>query len=485
TCSGHFDRYVNKDATARIWDIKTGSQKFILEGHKTRVLRATFDHTGSLIVTSSDATRIWDAANGAQLATTSDTFEGFSPDDTSLLYRTTDGEVHIRDANGALQQSFKYYNSERINGASFGVDSSTVVTWHDDGSIRAHSFVPNPGRIVASRSFELGRDTKYSKYLDIAFSPDGKRVAMAGIGGVEIFDTTNGSKLDQFEQPTNKVAFGSSDSELLSASDDGAVRVENVVNRNATSEFRVDGTPLRAFSAGSRFLVVSAKDSVGEIWDARSGELISRLVGHTGEITSAAISRSAEFCATASKDNTLRIWRLSDGALLKTLEREVSGVEFSQLGNLLAAVGPSDVLVWDVKTGKERVTLDSRAVAVAFSRGDTRIVLGDRIGRAEIWDLGSGKLVHSFEHRLRTVPMVHVAFNPVADSLLLTWTGGFELWKFYSNVEDLVQASKTDATRCLTSKQRSDAFLSEDAPSWCSRMRKWPTGTASDIDPMQ
>jgi hypothetical protein len=59
------------DATARVWDAKTGATLATLSGHKAWVHGAAFSPDGKRIVTASwDKTaRVWDAATGAALAT--------------------------------------------------------------------------------------------------------------------------------------------------------------------------------------------------------------------------------------------------------------------------------------------------------------------------------------------------------------------------------------------------------------------------------
>src|SRR5262249_13799242 len=54
------------DLTARVWDLRTGKELFVLSGHTDFVLTATYSPDGKLIATTSDdnTVRIWDPATG-------------------------------------------------------------------------------------------------------------------------------------------------------------------------------------------------------------------------------------------------------------------------------------------------------------------------------------------------------------------------------------------------------------------------------------
>ena len=64
--------------------------------------------------------------------------------------------------------------------------------------------------------------------------------------------------------------------------------------------------------------------------------------------------------ASASDDQTVRLWDPKSGKLLNTLTGHtwgVNGVSFSPDGNTLASAGDKTVRLWDPKSGKLLTTL--------------------------------------------------------------------------------------------------------------------------------
>lgn len=63
------------------------------------------------------------------------------------------------------------------------------------------------------------------------------------------------------------------------------------------------------FSADSRLLVSSSKDTTLKVWDVRTGKLSMDLPGHLDEVYAVDWSPDGERVGSGGKDKAVRIWR--------------------------------------------------------------------------------------------------------------------------------------------------------------------------------
>jgi WD40 repeat protein len=75
-----------------------------------------------------------------------------------------------------------------------------------------------------------------------------------------------------------------------------------------------------AFSHDSARLASASHDNTVKIWNAGSGACLQTLEGHSSSVASVAFSHDSTRLASASYDSTVKIWDASSGACLQTLE---------------------------------------------------------------------------------------------------------------------------------------------------------------------
>jgi WD40 repeat protein len=153
--------------------------------------------------------------------------------------------------------------------------------------------------------------------------------------------------------------------------------------------FSPDGT-LLASGQGGFF----GFDSVVRLWRVSDGTSLRTLEGYLGTVNSVAFSPDGSMLASGADDKTVRLWRVSDGTSLRTLEghsREVTSVAFSPDGSMLAS-GANDktVRLWRVSDGTFLRTLEghSREVtSVAFSPDGSMLASGSGDKTVRLWQL--------------------------------------------------------------------------------------------------
>src|SRR4051812_14854616 len=140
-------------------------------------------------------------------------------------------------------------------------------------------------------------------------------------------------------------------------------------------------------------------ETLNVLQEARAADVqILAITGHTDRIRSVAVSPDGRRIATASFDNTARIWDAETGqeimALGKPAEHFIQ-IVFSRDGNLIATASyDRTARLWDARTGqliRDFTGHTDRLRSLAFSSDDRRLVTGSYDRTVRIWDVATGK----------------------------------------------------------------------------------------------
>jgi WD40 repeat protein len=194
----------------------------------------------------------------------------------------------------------------------------------------------------------------------LAFSPDGKLLAVGVATGISIYDTATMREAHPFKRTKAAVpglAFSSDGQRLVSAgASDPAVKVWDVEGEKPVLELRHLSNPnaLVAISPDDRLIASSGKDQTIKLWDAATRDEVGTLRGHKGYVWKVVFSPDGRYLASASWDSTVKIWDVAARAEVCTLHGHagnVWSVAFSPDGKRLASAsgyaGHGEVKVWD------------------------------------------------------------------------------------------------------------------------------------------
>lgn len=151
-------------------------------------------------------------------------------------------------------------------------------------------------------------------------------------------------------------------------------------------------------------------------------------------VSSVVFSPDRGMLALGVDDGTVQLWRVSDGALLRTLrccKESVLSVGFSSDGATLASGSRSGVRLWrtDYWTLKRTLRGHTAAVwSVAFSPNGAILASGSNDGTVRLWRVNSGTLLRTLKGHMRYVACV--AFSP-GGATLASGSGDYavRLWR--------------------------------------------------------
>ena len=141
------------------------------------------------------------------------------------------------------------------------------------------------------------------------------------------------------------------------------------------------------------------------------GALVRILEGHMDEVN--AVVGGDGYALSVSDDQTLRVWNLENGQILRTFyhDNEVSVIAAVDDHRAAAASNNGTIWVWDLENGQTLQTLEghlNRINALAIA-DDCRIVSASSDGTLRVWNFESGQSLHTLKGHNARVNAVAVA----------------------------------------------------------------------------
>jgi WD40 repeat protein len=391
----------------------------------------------------------------------------FSPDGKTLATSSSDHTVKLWDVatkhakatlhrDGRVVWRMAFSPDGATLAAASGEDYDSLVTLWDvamhqqiatlppkDG-VGPIAFSPN-GRVLATAGMTTVRLWDLSTKREtaalgghrdgiraLAFSPDGRSLASGGNDGtVRLWDVKEKcevARLLGMEDWVASLAFDP-DGQLLAAGGyrNGKVKLWDVPARRmaATLSGHRSGDVYVAFSPDGRWLATGGSDYTVRLWSTRSWEQAAILRGHRNAVTSVAFSPDGLRLASASWDGTVKFWPTipTTADLLRGHASRVNAVAFSADGRRLAS-GSDDhtIRVWDVPTRRvvrARTGLSGRVAGLALSPDGSTLAASIGATTVQVWDVTRNREIGSFTRK--TPWPSPLAFSP--DGQLLARAG--------------------------------------------------------------
>jgi WD40 repeat protein len=395
----------SSDASAGIWDSKTGALLMMLKGHAGTVYAAVWSPDGSRIATASEdnTARIWDAKTGEQLQvlkghTAAVVNAAWSPDGTRVATSSRDSTARIWDAKTGIPVRTLEGHTSMVQAVAWSPDGKRILTGSDDNTVRIWN--DETGAILKVLELEHNGWVRGA-----AWSPDGSLIATSSWGTLQVWDSETGAPLRVLQRSAYwfySVSWSPDGSKIVTGSDDATARIWDATSGAPLAVLEGHTKLVRdaAWSPDGERIVTAAEDNTARVWDVAAEPKTLNLEGHSDAVFDATVSPNGSLIATASIDHTARIWDMATGRLLNTLTGHtatVRSITWSPDGQqVVTAAWDNTVRLWDVKTGSVLKVLEGSPAWVyvaVWSPDGSRILTGSADDMARVWDARTGEIL--------------------------------------------------------------------------------------------
>lgn len=316
----------------------------------------------------------------------------FSPDGTRLVTLDGKGRLQIWDRNASPESDTISGHAKHSFTATFDRSGRLVATVSGRQTVRVWD--------IASKDLKHELTPFAGEVYDVAFSPEGTRLATAGKEGIQVWNLETGAVIHRFTT-ANGTPMGFGD--------------------------RVEFAHRGSWLAGGH-------ERGATIWDSDTGMEV-RTFGvekNSSWLSSARLTADGSRLATCGHRGDLQLWDTATGRELFKVEEENSlyTLTFSPDERQIYACGlDDDILIVDAKTGQELGRLSGHANGantVAFSSDGKRLVSAGRDGVVKIWEAETGLELLSLQGNSSTC--YSAAFSLDSRRLITTEIGTLRIW---------------------------------------------------------
>jgi WD40 repeat protein len=423
------------DEDVVLFEAQTGTYQRTLRGPGGRVVWVAFSPVGQALAATTwregwgGALRVWDVEAGHERFTRPlpgakvSGAAAFSPDGTRLIAEGSEERLEVLDARSGRQVQSVELRPGGVPSLCFRPDGHrlAVALWHGKG---VKVFDWHGDSLGTARTLEHAEAVGAVQY-----SPDGRFLASGDSTTLRVWNAETLTEVHAVTTPAEQLAFSADGRTLFASWTNGQDKSVHTFTRWDVVTGK-DLPPLSVEVAAERtsahhhlsrdgktlFVIAGAKATHVRAIDTTTGKDVFPRQGHSAPLQALAVSSDNRTLASAGDDRTITLWDLGTGRVRLTLSAHadaVLGLAFSSDGSRLASASRDGaIIVWDADNGKELLRLrgQSGCSHVQFSPEGQTVAAGGPNGVVMRWDAATGKPLEALTGHAGEVRCV--AFSP-------------------------------------------------------------------------
>lgn len=394
------------DNTLRVWDLEK-SQKVIdsavLDGHTDSVRAVAVSGDGLRIVSGSadGSVRVWDAfgrspgRGGAVLRVGPGAVQDAAVADSGLVFGVSNEQAKLWD----LRDRSRWRTARALQGAEGLLSAGALDRQGERAAVGTESGAIFVWSVARPEAAPQRLDGHAGSVNALAFLPDGRLMSVSSDRSVRLWTLSNPDATQVWAghndeahvlivSPRGDVAF--------SGGLDGTLLRWNLADGTAAPLVGHEGEILQLrLSPDASMLASASADRRARLWDVATGKSTYVLRGHEEAVQAVAFGRSQKL-ATGGGDAQIRVWDLTSEhpdespQVLRGHEQSVRGLVFTRDTNVLAsASNDQTVRLWRLDTGRELVLPGhDGVVAGAWTTADgSQLISAGFDGTVRVWPL--------------------------------------------------------------------------------------------------